>query len=76
MNPSIYLRNRMKTSKGCLLMVARYEYRRLCRAAHLREMLPEEIDFMSDFRLFNHKPPMITYKVFRGAVLKYFDIDF
>ena len=72
---SINLRNRMKASKGCLLMVARHEYRRLCRAVHLRDMNHEEIDFLADCQLYYHKPPFIPYEVFRESVLRYFDID-
>ena len=73
---SINLRNRMKTSKGCLLMVARHEYRRLCRGISLRELSHEEIDFLADCQLFYHEPPLIPYEVFRESVLRYFDIDF
>ena len=75
-NNSINLRNRMKTSKGCLLMVARHEYRRLKKAVALRRLEDNEIDFMCEYELWEHKPPMISYKAFRESVLKYFDIDF
>lgn len=66
----------MKTSKGCLLMVARHEYRRLRKASFLRCLEKEEVDFVCDYELWDHKPPMIDYEVFRESVLRYFDIDF
>ena len=73
-NSSINLRNRMKSS-SCLQMVARHEYRRLKRAKSLRPLEPEEIDFMADYEIWNHKPSLMTKEDFRRIVLSYFDIE-
>ena len=72
---SIDLRNRMKSSFGCLQMVARHEYRRLKRARILRTLTFEETDFMADYELFNHPVPLMTKDAYRDSVLKYFNID-
>lgn len=72
---TIDLRNRMKTSFGCLQMVARHEFRRLRRAQSLRPLEPAEIDFMADYEIWNHKPSLMTKEEFRRIVLSYFEID-
>lgn len=72
---AIDLRERMKTSFGCLQMVARHEYRRLRRARVLRTLTFEETDFMADYELFNHPVPLMTKEAYRNSVLKYFNID-
>lgn len=72
---TIDLRNRMKSSFGCLQMVARHEFRRLRRAQYLRPLEPTEIDFMADFEIWNHKPSLMTKEDFRKIVLSYFNID-
>lgn len=74
-NKTIDLRNRMKTSFACLQMVARHEYRRLKRARALRVLTYEETDFMADYELFNRPAPLMTNKVYRDSVLKYFNIE-
>lgn len=74
-NEVIYLRNRMAASFGCLQMVARHEYRRLCKAKALRPLTLEEIDFMADYQLFNHVVPLMTKEAYRDSVLKYFNIE-
>lgn len=72
---SIDLRNRMKTSFGCLQMVARHEYRRLKRAQYLRPLMQEEIDFMADYQIFNHPSQLMSKEDYRRAVLNYFNIE-
>lgn len=72
---SIDLRFRMVSSFGCLLMVARHEYKRLHRASQLRILSPHETDFMSDYLLFVHKPSLLDRETFRHSVLSYFNID-
>lgn len=71
----IDLRNRMKSSFGCLQMVARHEYRILQRARFLRVLEPSEIDFMADYEIWNHKPSLMKKEDFRRIVLSYFEID-
>lgn len=72
---TIDLRDRMKSSFECLQMVARHEFRRLRRAQYLRPLEPNEIDFMADYEIWNHKPSLMTKEDFRRIVLSYFDID-
>ncbi len=72
---AIDLRNRMKTSFACLLMVARHEYRRLKRARALRPLEPEEIDFMADYEIWNYTATLMAKEEFRRIVLSYFDIE-
>lgn len=72
---TIDLRDRMKSSFGCLQMVARHEFRRLRRAQYLRPLEPTETDFMADYEIWNHKPSLMTKEDFRRIVLSYFDID-
>lgn len=72
---TIDLRDRMKSSFECLQMVARYEFRRLRRAQHLRPLEPAETDFMADYEIWNHKPSLMTKEDFRRIVLSYFNID-
>ncbi len=74
-NNSIDLRNRMKTSFGCLLMVARHEVRRLKRASALRPLEPEEIDFLADYEIWDKTSTLMSKQDFRRIVLKYFDIE-
>lgn len=71
----IDLRERMVFSFGCLLMVARHEYRILHRASKVRILSAQETDFMSDYLLYVHKPPLINRETFRQSVLSYFNID-
>lgn len=72
---TIDLRDRMKSSFECLQMVARHEFKRLRRAQYLRPLEPAETDFMADYEIWNHKPPLMTKEDFRKIVLSYFEID-
>ena len=65
----------MKTSFSCLQMVARHEFRRLKRAQALRPLIDEEINFMADYEIWDHRPTLMTKDEFRRIVLSYFDID-
>lgn len=74
-NNSIDLRNRMKTSFACLQMVARHEVKRLKRAAALRPLDPDEIDFLADYEIWDKTSTLMSKQDFRRIVLKYFDIE-
>lgn len=74
-NNVIDLRSRMKSSFECLQMVARHEFRRLRRAQYLRPLEPTETDFMADYEIWNHKPPLMKKEDFRRIVLSYFNVE-
>lgn len=74
-NDTIDLRNRMKTSFECLLMVAGQEYRRLKRESALRQLEPEEIDIIAFYEIYTRSKILMSKETFRRIVLSYFNVE-